>query len=141
MDSQIESNEIKILLGENLSITEHFHFHKPNHTLWPNRSIQEQIFHVILLSILETVGNFLLFCMIIYEKYGMDSQKRTVTNQLLSSICTSNIFNNIVFMPIFMAQRTFGPLSKNHSIFTHGHREGGPTARLKNFKTPFFKRY
>ena len=22
-----------------------------------------------------------------------------------------------------------------------GHREGGPTARSKNFKTPFFKRY
>ena len=114
MDSQIESSEIEILLGQNLSITEHFHFHKPNHTSWPHRSIQEQIFHVILLFILETVGNFLLFCMIIYEKYGMDSQKRTVTNQLLSSICTCNIFNNIVFMPIFMAQRTFGPLSKNY---------------------------
>ena len=86
MDSQIESNEIKILLGENLSITKHFHFHKPNHTSWPNRSIEEQIFHVILLLVLETVGNFLLFCMIIYEKYGMDSQKKDSTNELLSNI-------------------------------------------------------
>ena len=26
-------------------------------------------------------------------------------------------------------------------VLTRGHLEGGPTARLKNFKTPFFKRY
>ena len=28
-----------------------------------------------------------------------------------------------------------------YNMLTRGHREGGPTARSKNFKTPFFKRY
>ena len=40
-------------------------------------------FYIVFLVMLETVGNFLLYCIIVYEKYGMDTQKRTLTNQLL----------------------------------------------------------
>ena len=50
---------------------------------------------VILLLILETLGNFLLICMIHYEKYGMDSKKRTITNMLLSRMIFVQILYNI----------------------------------------------
>ena len=52
-----------------------------------NLSPQIWAFVVIMLVLVEIVGNFLLFCVMTYEKFGMDSQKRSVTNQLLSSIC------------------------------------------------------
>ena len=54
-----------------------------------------------LLLILETFGNFLLFCMVWYEKFGMDLKKRTVTNQLLSIMILTLIFFNIFFMPLY----------------------------------------
>ena len=54
----------------------------------------------ILLLIMETIGNYLLFCMVWYEKFGMDSKKRTVTNQLLSRMIFALIFFNIFFMPL-----------------------------------------
>ena len=58
--------------------------------------------------IFEIIGNFLLFCMIIYEKYGMDSQKRTVTNQLLSSI----LFGAGVYSPVPYPALTLGVSGK-----------------------------
>ena len=54
----------------------------------------------ILLLIMETIGNYLLLCMVWYEKFGMDSKKRTVTNQLLSRMIFALIFFNIFFMPL-----------------------------------------
>ena len=55
----------------------------------------------IFLMIMETLGNYLLFCMVWYEKFGMDSKKRTITNQLLSRMILALIFYNIFFMPLF----------------------------------------
>ena len=69
-------------------------------------------FLVILLIILETLGNFLLFCMIWYEKYGMDSKKRTVTNMLLSKIIISQILCNIFIMPLPIIGISFGAFSE-----------------------------
>ena len=60
-----------------------------------------KVFLVILLLIMETLGNYLLFCMVWYEKFGMDSKKRTITNQLLSRMILALIFFNIVFMPLY----------------------------------------
>ena len=60
-----------------------------------------KVFLVILLLIMETLGNYLLFCMVWYEKFGMDSKKRTITNQLLSRMILALIFFNIFFMPLF----------------------------------------
>ena len=54
----------------------------------------------ILLLIMETLGNYLLFCMVWYETFGMDSKKRTITNQLLSRMIFALIFFNIFFMPL-----------------------------------------
>ena len=70
------------------------------------------LFCGISLLILETLGNCLLFCMLWYEKFGMDSKKRTVTNQLLSRMIMAGIFFNIFFMPIY-----FSSLLLFHSEF------------------------
>ena len=70
------------------------------------------LFCGISLLILETLGNCLSFCMVWYEKFGMDSKKRTITNQLLSRMIMVFIFFNIFFMPIY-----FGSLLIFHSEF------------------------
>ena len=54
----------------------------------------------IFLMLMETLGNYLLFCMVWYEKFGMDSKKRTITNQLLSRMIVPLILFNIFFMPL-----------------------------------------
>ena len=66
----------------------------------------------ISLLILETLGNCLSFCIVWYEKFGMDSKKRTITNQLLSRMIMAFIFFNIFFMPIY-----YGSLLIFHSEF------------------------
>ena len=106
MDPNNKSDEF-----ENLHISENFTVNQHYMSKY-NPSLQMQMFYASLFLILETLGNFLLFCMIIYEKYGMDSQKRTITNQLLSSICWSAIVFNLLFMPIIMSARIFGPPGK-----------------------------
>ena len=60
-----------------------------------------KVFVGISLLIMETLGNYLLFCMVWYEKFGMDSKKRTITNQLLSRMILAVIFFNLFFMPVF----------------------------------------
>ena len=70
------------------------------------------VFYIVFLVMLETVGNFLLYCMIVYEKYGMDTQKRTLTNQLLSTMILVQIFCNIFIMPIYAIYHIFGLHSK-----------------------------
>ena len=69
-------------LVENVSLDEH-----SMNVNSPVPSAVMMTFYVFLFLIVEILGNFLLLSMITYEKYGMDPQKRTVTNQLLSSIC------------------------------------------------------
>ena len=69
-------------------------------------------FYIVFLVMLETVGNFLLYCIIVYEKYGMDTQKRTLTNQLLSMMILVQIFCNIFIMPIYAIYHIFGLHSK-----------------------------
>ena len=63
-------------------------------------SLGLKVFFSVLLLILETLGNYLLFCMVWYEKFGMDSKKRTITNQLLSRMILAIIFFEIFFMPL-----------------------------------------
>ena len=72
-------------------------------------SAEMMIFYVSLFLIVEILGNFLLLSMITYEKYGMDPQKRNVTNQLLSSICFSFIILNVIPMTIAMFHRIYHP--------------------------------
>ena len=76
----------------------------------------------LMFVLIETLGNFLLFCMIVYEKFGMDSKKRTLTNQLLSSICWHQIAYNCI-ITTFHTIIVFGPKSKiiSHCYFTNIH--------------------
>ena len=68
-----------------------------------------------LLAIIETYGNACLACMIIYEKFGMDPQKRTINNQLLSKLCFLFILNNISVCPLMTIRCMFSPLGKSLS--------------------------
>ena len=89
---------------ENVSLDEH--------SMNSNSQVPSAVmmtFYVFLYVIVEVLGNFLLLSMITYEKYGMDSQKRTVTNQLLSSICISFIILNVIAMTIAMFHRIYHP--------------------------------
>ena len=75
------------------------------------------VFFGFLLLIMETLGNFLLFCMVWYEKFGMDSKKRTITNQLLSRMIVPLIVFNIFFMPLHFGA-LFIPFSEYFQDFT-----------------------
>ena len=70
------------------------------------------LFETIIYVTLETIGNFLLFCMIMYEKFGMDPKKRTINNQLLSSICAVNIVYNLIVPTIRYINRAIVLISK-----------------------------
>ena len=91
-------------LVENVSLDEH-----SMNVNSPAPSAVMMTFYVFLFLIVEILGNFLLLSMITYEKYGMDSQKRTVKNQLLSSICVSFLIHNVIVMPIAVLHRICHP--------------------------------
>ena len=84
-----------------------------NSTIMPHPGLI--VLYIVSLIMLETLGNFLMFCMIWYEKYGMDSKKRTISNQLMSRMLLVVILFNISMMPIVMLSLFFGPLSKYRS--------------------------
>ena len=69
-------------------------------SVFDDRSLGIKLFLGILLLLMETLGNYLLFCMVWYEKFGMDSKKRTITNQLFSRMILALIFFNIFILPL-----------------------------------------
>ena len=71
-------------------------------------------FYIVFLIILEIPGNFFLYCIIVYEKYCMDPQKRTLTNQLLSMMLLAQIALNVSIMPIYAIHQIFGFQSKHY---------------------------
>ena len=75
-----------------------------------------KVFLGILLLIMETIGNYLLFCMVWYEKFGMDSKKRTITDQLFSRMILVLILFNIFFMPLFFGAFLI-PYSEYFQVF------------------------
>ena len=96
--TQNESNELQ---NNQLLILEFDLFERKSEKILFSAGIGITVFFGILLLMMETIGNYLLFCMVWYEKYGMDSMKRTITNQLLSRMILALIFFNIVFMPLY----------------------------------------
>ena len=63
----------------------------------PESWIYGKILKIFIIGILlEIVSNGLLYGIFIYEKYGVDSQRRTMTNMFLSQICIACIFLNIL---------------------------------------------
>ena len=96
--TQNESNELQ---NNQLLILEFDLFDRKSEKKLVSAGIGITVFFGILLLMLETIGNYLLLCMIWYETFGMDSKKRTITNQLLSRMILAQIFFNVFFMPLF----------------------------------------
>ena len=63
-------------------------------------------------SIVEAFGNGNLLIMMIYERFGMDPQKRTVNNQLIFNLCLSNLIQNLISCPLFTYRLLVSPLGK-----------------------------
>jgi hypothetical protein len=60
----------------------------------------------------EVIGNGLLAIVIMYEKFGMDPQKRTTINQLVSKVCWILIMTNLAIFPFMVVRTLFGPQSE-----------------------------
>jgi hypothetical protein len=67
---------------------------------------------VSITAAVEIIGNGLLVVIIMYEKFGMDPQKRTTVNQLLSKICWMLIMTNLTIFPFMVCRTLFGPHSE-----------------------------
>ena len=111
MDFNFSSNEFKFVKNHTFHIMENVSFDE--HSMGsdnPPISAHMMVLYVFLFLIVEIPGNLLLLSMICYEKYGMDSQKRTVTNKLLTSICVIYLLQNVIVMPILMFHRIYHPV-------------------------------
>ena len=62
--------------------------------------------------IVEIFGNGNLLIMLIYERFAMDPQKRTVNNQLIFNLCFSNIIQNLISCPLLTYRMLVSPLGK-----------------------------
>ena len=65
----------------------------------------EWIWDVFWLLLIEVIGNAWLFATLSYERFGMDPQKRTIINQLLSQMCWIIIALNITCLPVILVRR------------------------------------
>ena len=111
----VRQNDSNHLLNNQSMILEFALFDRKIGEILIKTDLGLKVFFGMLLLIMETLGNYLLFCMIWYEKFGMDSKKRTVTNQLLSRLIFALIFFNIFFMPLY-----FGALLIPYSEYFQG---------------------
>ena len=93
-------NDINGLLDNQSMVLEFALFDRKIVKIIASTSLGMKVLFGISLLILETLGNYLLFCMVFYEKFGMDSKKRTISNQLLSKMIHAMMFFNIFFMPL-----------------------------------------
>ena len=61
---------------------------------------EKAIICIIIATIISVLGNGLLSLIIVYEKYTMDPQKRTVINQLVSHACQLLLIHNSIGIPL-----------------------------------------
>ena len=116
MDFNFTSNEFKFVTNHTFHLMENISFDEHSTGVnYPTTTAHMMALYVFLFCIEEILGNLLLLSMICYEKYGMDSQKRTVTNKLLTSICVGCLLQNVIVMPILMFHRIYHPF-----LFTRG---------------------
>ena len=71
----------------------------------------EWIWGIFWILCVEIIGNGCLFATFAYERFGMDPQKRTVINQLLSQCCWTIMIFNITSFPVIIFRRLLGPLN------------------------------
>ena len=60
--------------------------------------------------LIEIISIFLCCCIVYFEKYGGNVQKRTILNKILSSICLLMIFSNILPLNTFLLRIILGPI-------------------------------
>ena len=111
MDFNFSSNKFKFVTNHTFHIMENVSFDE--HSMVgnnPTTTAHMMALYVFLFIVVEIPGNLLLISMISYEKYGMDSRKRTVTNKLLTSICVIFLLQNVIVMPILMFHRIYHPV-------------------------------
>ena len=75
------------------------------------KNLIEWIWGIFWLLCIEIIGNGCLFATFAYERFGMDPQKRTVINQLLSQCCWTIMIFNITSFPVIILRRLLGPLN------------------------------
>ena len=75
------------------------------------KTLIEWIWGILWLLCIEIIGNGCLFATFAYERFGMDPQKRTVINQLLSQCCWTIMIFNITSFPVIIFRRLLGPLN------------------------------
>ena len=88
---------------------------------WDYGKTTLSVFIIVVFGIfLEVVSNGLLYGIFIYEKYGVDSQRRTMTNMFLSQICIACIFLNILAHPFWLYGIYLSPngIGYNLSLWT-----------------------
>ena len=93
-------NESNYVLDNQLMLVEFALFDKKVEKNMIQAGLGLKLFFGILLLIMETLGNYLLFCMVWYETFGMDSKKRTITDQLFSRMILALIIFNLFIMPM-----------------------------------------
>ena len=71
------------------------------------------IVHYLIVNLL---GNGLLGGIIYYEMEGMDPQKRTLFNRMISFVCALRIAHNLTSFNFVTAGFIFGPLGIFHDI-------------------------
>ena len=96
----VRQNDSNYLLNNQSMILEFALFDRKIGEILVKTDLGLKVFFGMLLLIMETLGNYLLFCMVWYEKFGMDSKKRTITNQLFSRMILALIFFNIFILPL-----------------------------------------
>ena len=64
-----------------------------------------------------TLSNAFYALLILYEKYGEDTMKRSINNQLVSQVGLSMILHNCVSSTIFILRFIFGPLHFGIALF------------------------
>ena len=63
-----------------------------------------------------TVGNGLLYGIVLYEKFGVDSRRRTIVNMLWSQLCLTYIFSNTLGLPFAIYGYCLNDITGNSDI-------------------------
>ena len=100
--------ESRLMPLDKVILSEKFHYEK--YLIQEHQDIHwtEWIWGLFWLLAIEILGNGCLFATFVYERFGMDPQKRTVINQLLSQCCWTVMFYNITTFPAAIFRRLLG---------------------------------
>ena len=105
------SKELLLQFNQCQVLFETFHYETLLEQVHINVNWMEWIWGIFWLLCIEIIGNGCLFATFAYERFGMDPQKRTAINQLLSQCCWTIMIFNITSFPVIIFRRLLGPLN------------------------------